>query len=205
MKEYNSISRDIQYGEPVYAFDKLDGSNIRAEWSRKRKEFYKYGSRTQLIDERHPFIGDSVGLIRNKYQDELCRIFKDQRWHKVVAFFEYWSPNSFAGYHQKEPHEVTLIDVNLYKHGIMNPDEFIDLFGHTGIPRLVYRGNMNHEVEQQIREGKMPGVTFEGVVCKIKVGGKTLHPKMFKVKTFAWLQKLKNYCKGDDKLYEQLV
>lgn len=134
----------------IYVFDKLDGSNIRTEWSRKIKEFYKFGCRTQLIDKQHLFLWYAVGLIRNKYQDELCRIFKNKRWHKIVAFSEYWSPNSFVGYHIKEPHNVTLIDVNFYKHSIMNLDEFIKLFGHTGIPNVVYCGNMNHKVEQQI-------------------------------------------------------
>jgi len=205
MKEYISISRDIRYGVPVYAFDKLDGSNIRAEWTRKKKFFFKYGSRTQLIDSGHPFLGKSIELIQNKYEEELAKIFEKQRWHKVVAFFEYWSLNSFAGYHVDEPHQVTLIDVNPYKHGIVNPDEFIDLFGYTGIPTLVYRGNMNHEVEKEIRESRMPGITFEGVVCKIKVNGKTQHPVMFKVKTYAWLDKLKNHCKGNEQLYNQLL
>ena len=32
MKEYLSIGRKIRYGEKTYIFDKLDGSNIRAEW-----------------------------------------------------------------------------------------------------------------------------------------------------------------------------
>jgi hypothetical protein len=40
MKEYPSIDREIRFGEPIYAFDKLDGSNIRAEWNKKRK-FWK--------------------------------------------------------------------------------------------------------------------------------------------------------------------
>jgi hypothetical protein len=43
MKTYPSISRDI-VGQPIYAFDKLDGSNIRAEWS-KKNGFHKFGSR----------------------------------------------------------------------------------------------------------------------------------------------------------------
>jgi hypothetical protein len=31
MKEYPSISREIHLGLSAYVFDKLDGSNIRAE------------------------------------------------------------------------------------------------------------------------------------------------------------------------------
>lgn len=36
MKTYPTISRDVLNGMSVYAFAKLDGSNVRAEWSRKQ-------------------------------------------------------------------------------------------------------------------------------------------------------------------------
>lgn len=206
MKEYPSIDRKIRYGEPVYLFDKLDGSNIRAEWSRKKGRFYKYGSRTQLIDSGHPFLGESVFLIQDNFEEELARIFEKQRWHKTLAFFEFYGPQSFAGFHEKEDqHKVTLIDVKPFKHGILNPDEYLDLFGHLDTAKLLYRGNMNKEVEEQIRKQELPGITFEGAVGKIKVKGKTQNPAMFKVKTYAWLERLKNYCKGDDNLYKRLL
>ncbi|MBD3261710.1 MAG: hypothetical protein GF334_08570 [Candidatus Altiarchaeales archaeon] len=79
------------------------------------------------------------------------------------------------------------------------------MFGHLDVPKLVYKGKVNKEVEQQIRESRMPGITFEGAVCKGKVKGKTLNPPMFKVKTYAWLDKLKEYCAGDMKKYRMLV
>jgi hypothetical protein len=36
MKQYPSIDATVRRGILVYAFDKLDGSNIRAEWDRKK-------------------------------------------------------------------------------------------------------------------------------------------------------------------------
>ena len=44
MKSYASISsskKDFPIGENVFVFEKLDGSLIRAEWS-KKEGFYKY-------------------------------------------------------------------------------------------------------------------------------------------------------------------
>lgn len=49
MKQYPSINGQISYEFPVYVWDKLDGSNIRAEWS-KKNGFYKFGTRERLLD-----------------------------------------------------------------------------------------------------------------------------------------------------------
>lgn len=42
MKQYDSIPKwcTEDFGKPIIAFDKLDGSNIRAEWNQKQC-FYK--------------------------------------------------------------------------------------------------------------------------------------------------------------------
>jgi hypothetical protein len=44
MKQYPEILHYSRghFGEPVIAFEKLDGSNIRLEWQRKRG-FFKFG------------------------------------------------------------------------------------------------------------------------------------------------------------------
>jgi hypothetical protein len=47
-------------------------------------------------------------------------------------------------------------------------------------------------------------MTFEGVVCKGANDKATRMPIMFKIKSKAWLEKLREYCKGDDKLFERL-
>lgn len=48
MKAYPSISTQVDFSLPYWIFDKIDGSNLRAEFSSKRG-FYKFGSRTQLL------------------------------------------------------------------------------------------------------------------------------------------------------------
>lgn len=205
MKQYISISSTPRYGVHVYAFDKLDGSNIRAEWSPK-KSLWKFGSRKRLIGSDQDYLQDAEKLIREKYEEDLDKIFRKQRFQKATAFFEFYGKSSFAGRHFDEPHNVTLIDVNPFKSGITNPDEFIDLYGHLGIPELVFKGNFNKEVEYQIRTQKLPYITLEGVVCKVKEQHKQKHPLMFKVKTFKWLKMLKKLCEENKDLnYEALV
>ena len=75
MKQYPSIDATVRRGILVYAFDKLDGSNIRAEWDRK-KGFTKFGSRNVLIDETESALGASIPLIKQKYEKDLTDIFK---------------------------------------------------------------------------------------------------------------------------------
>jgi len=201
MEQYPSVSRNISYDIPIYAFDKLDGSNIRVEWTLKNG-FSKYGSRKVLMDETHEFLGDAVGLFETKYSDSLSGIFKDERWQKVTCFFEYHSPNSFAGFHAPETHDVTLLDVNVYKKGFLPPNEFVRTFKDVDIPRLLRRGNVNATFEEEVRSGTLEGMTFEGVVCKAMVKRKFW---LFKIKNRAWIDKLKERCDGDEKLFNQLL
>ena len=145
MKEYPSIDRTIQYGTQAYAFNKIDGSNIRTEWSMKAG-IYKFGSRHQLLGEDNPFLGEAIELVKNNFEDDFNRIFRKQRYDRAMAFFEFHGDSSFAGYHQPdESHRVTLIDVKPYKSGILNPDEYLDLFGHLDHAELLYRGKISKE------------------------------------------------------------
>ena len=204
MKSYPSIDRDVR-NISVYAFDKLDGSNIRAEWSPK-KGFDKFGSRNCLLDSSHPHLGSAIEIFRAKFEKDLHDIFKRERFERATAFFEYFGESSFAGVHDlEEPHDVKLFDVDVLKKGLIFPAKYLKLFGHLDIARLVYTGNCNQIFVQSIKDGTCEGVTFEGVVCKASDADKYGHPIMFKVKSLAWIDKLKNHCKGDEKLFEQLL
>jgi hypothetical protein len=204
MKEYPSILKDI-VNVPVYSFNKLDGSNIRSEWSPK-KGFYKFGSRTRLLDETDPMLGSSLDIIRAKYEKDLSDIFKKQRYLSVTCFFEYWGPRSFAGQHHPEDQKTaTLFDINPYKKGILMPDEYLKHFGHLDIAQMLYHGNPNSDFIDMVKNGTLPGMTFEGVICKSKFNKKTPQPLMFKIKSLAWLEKLKLHCAGDENLFKQLA
>jgi hypothetical protein len=203
MKAYPSISHERRFDLYVYGFDKLDGSNIRAEWS-KKKGFYKFGSRTQLIDANSGVLNEAPDLIRSKYEKDLAEVFLKERYEQAICFFEFHGPSSVAGTHFPEPHDVTLIDVNPYKRGILEPKAFLDFFGHVDHARLVYQGVLTEDIIEQVRAKTIDGITCEGVVFKSKHDKKTQIPIMFKVKTSEWYDRLREFCKGDESLFEKL-
>lgn len=203
MKSYPTISRKIIYGNNFYCFDKLDGSNIRAEWSKKRS-FYKFGTRTRLLDKNEPILGESISLIKNQYEKDLHDIFLKERQENVVCFFEFYGVNSFAGMHIKEDHFISLIDVSFYKRGIIDPREFINLFKNLSIPKLLYKGSINQSFIDSVKKSTLENMTFEGVVCK-EISSKNKISNMFKIKSQLWLDRLKDYCKENKKLYEELL
>jgi hypothetical protein len=201
MKPYPTIPGEIIH-EPIYAFDKLDGSNIRAEWSRKRG-FYKFGKRNHLLDDTNPVLRESQQLIVDGFTESMTKTFREQRWERAVCFFEFYGPRSFAGNHEDETHEVTLIDV-AGPRGILEPRDFLDLFGNLKTAKLLHHGNPSSDFLDQVRSGTLNEMTFEGVVCK----GKWVspgRPLMFKVKNQAWYAKLRATYAGDEKRIEQLM
>lgn len=200
MKHYPSISSNIAYSQYVYAFDKLDGSNIRAEWNRKNG-FFKFGSRTKLIDRSTPILGESIDLITNTYGEELDRIFSHNKYETVTCFFEFYGNNSFAGHHEEEEHKVILFDIAPLKKGFIPPHELIRSYGSLRLPKIVYSGYVDIDFVKKVRNSEFNDITFEGVVCKTRAG-KTLD--YFKIKTQKWLDKLKTYCKGDEEKIRML-
>lgn len=204
MKTYPIISKEINSNIDIYAFDKIDGSNIRSEWT-KKNGFWKFGSRKRLLGSDQSIICEADQLIIDKYADDLSKIFLKQRYQKVIMFFEFSGEHSFAGKHdENDEHDVVLIDVSPHKKGILPPREFLKIFGGLDIPKILYRGKANNIFVQLVKDRKIEGLTFEGVVCKGQLNRKTGLPYMFKIKTNDWLNKLKGYCKGDEKLFNSL-
>lgn len=181
------IQRDVD----VYVFEKLDGSNIRAEWSPK-KGFYKFGTRKRLLGADDPMFGSAIELIKAQ-EEKFNKIFKAERYESTICYFEFLGENSFAGLHvQDEPHKVVLLDVEIFKQGFLTPNQFIRMFEDVvEIPKLLHYGKMNHDLEHKIRSGCFPGATFEGVVCKSSPPKRWTLPVMFKVKNQAWIDKVK--------------
>lgn len=207
MKSYPSIDFKINSEVQVYAFDKLDGSNIRAEWSLKRG-LYKFGTRKRIIDATDRHLGKCVPLIR-ELESTIQTICKRNKWHReVVFFFEFHGPLSFAGQHAAaDDHRVTLIDVSVHKQGFLPPREFLKTFeGKIEIPKVLHVGKVGPEFVRKVRESELEGITFEGVVCKAPNprGKKTGKRVCFKIKTQAWLDKLKDSCGNDLSKFERL-
>jgi len=202
MKTYPSITKDI-IKEKIYAFDKLDGSNIRVEWN-KKNGFHKFGTRKRLLDKNEPTFGRSVDLFLNKYSEDLSRIFIENKWKNTISFFEFFGPSSFAGVHdENEIQDVVLFDVGVEKKGLLEPSLFLKLFQNISHAELLYYGNPNSDFVDSVKNGTLQGMTFEGVVCKGKYRSPGL-PLMFKVKNEAWILKLRDLYKDDKKFQEML-
>lgn len=188
---------------PIIAFDKLDGSNIRAEWTRKNG-FAKFGTRKRLLDPGEEMLGEAIPLFMEKYDDDLNRIFRKERFDKATVFFEFYGENSFAGYHAEEEHTVTLFDIHKYKQGLLPARDFLKLVGNkVDIPAVLHEGKATENFVRSVRTSRLEGMTFEGVICKGGLDNRR-RPIAFKVKSDAWLEKLKGKCGEDTRLFQEL-
>lgn len=192
MKQYPSISKEIILDLPVHVFDKLDGSNLRVEWT-KNRGFMKFGSRKVLIDPTHELLGRGVAMIK-EHEASIAEYLKNVKADKAVCYFEFVGEKSFAGQHESDDPtlRVVLLDVEISKHGFLAPEDFLKAFqGVVPTPDLLYHGEVTEALLEDIRNGTMPGMTFEGVVCKAAAPTKWALPVMFKVKNLAWIEKVK--------------
>lgn len=197
MKEYPSIPHSSkaprEYG---YAFYKYDGSNLRVEWHKKRG-WNKFGTRHQLFDETHDVFAPAIDIFMNKYADNIEKILRDnfKNIESAICFCEFLGKNSFAGQHDpNDRKDMILFDVNVHKKGILDPKEFLNLFGDLHTAQLVYEGELNDSFIQSVRENALDIKLDEGVIFKSGSGHKL---SMCKIKTNEYLTKLKN-SKGAD-------
>lgn len=210
MKQYPSIDYfGKNLGIQTIAFNKLDGSNLRFEYS-KKKGFYKFGTRQMMIDANTELFGKGVNIFLNKYSEELNKIFRQKEYRdiqNIVCFAEFVSKNGKFGQHDiNDEFDVVLFDVDLYKKGFIEPKEFIKNFGHLHIPEVVYEGNLNKEFYQKVFDNKVEGWEnrlTEGVVCKSKINKGFTGIFYTKIKTSKWLEEVKERY-GIEKYKEEL-
>jgi hypothetical protein len=185
VKDYPSIPKKFEEFN-AYVFDKLDGSNLRFEWSRK-KHWYKYGTRTRLFDQTDTVFGPAIPMFLSQLSEPLERVAVDNRWESCIVFAEYWSPNSLGGVHADEPHLLSVFDVAPFKQGILGPKDFLDLLtDKVPTPAFLGRLKWTRGFVERVYEGDVEGVTFEGVVGKAKDGKHDL--VMAKAKTKGWIE-----------------
>jgi hypothetical protein len=191
MKQYPSIPRSTgtKFREfEAYVFDKLDGSNLRFEWSRKRG-WYKYGTRHRLFDQSDPDFGVAISLFQESHGSQIARVAKKEGWDQIVAFAEFYGDRSFAGLHEPDdPKKLALFDVAVHKKGLLGPRDFIKLFGDLPTPKFLGRYNWTRGFVEMIRTNPTSEITFEGAVGKMMDGRKLI---MAKAKTQAWIDKVK--------------
>jgi len=188
MEQYPHIegSTKAPIGEPCIAFYKYDGSNLRFEWSPK-KGWHKFGTRKELFDARHPLWSQALPLFL-EFGDEIVKRVKASDWRlkgiqRITVFCEFFGPSSFAGIHdEKEPKELRLIDVYLFKKGMMPAKQFVEIFGDMPqAAQVIYQGNLTKQFIDDVRFGAYS--VNEGVVAK----GADFRVK---IKTAAYFKKL---------------
>lgn len=199
MLSYPSIPsyKQTVIGEPCIAFFKYDGSNIRFEWNPK-KGWYKYGTRNQLFDQNSVPWNQAIPIFHDIMADDIVTQVKNQEGRKVeriVAFTEFFGPSSFAGCHDdSEQKELVLFDVSVYKKGFYSAKTFVEMFNQFPyMADVVYQGNMNYPFINDVRIGRY--ALNEGVVCKG-------HDWVCKIKTDAWLERLKGKYGDEWQKYE---
>ena len=201
MKQYPSIHHldSSLLGRSAVAFNKIDGSNLRFEWSKKRS-WNKFGSRTQMISESHGQFGPAVKMFMNKYAYQLEKIFKDDKdlrnIQEFVVYCEYAGDKSCFGQHvEGDIMDLVLFDVSLYKKGFMGPKDFVRKFGELGIPEIIYDGLLTEEFVRSVKHSE---TLKEGAVVKGMENGRVW---MTKLKTLKWLESLR--LKEGDKAIEE--
>lgn len=216
MKEYWSIQGPTKAPQsPCIAFYKYDGSNFRAEWSRKRG-WYKFGTRRTIIDESSEQFGPAIKVFLDTYGDNIPRVLKDNKDYKhaerITTYCEYFGPSSIGMFHDwDELHtigEVVLFDINVHKRGFVLPRNFIKHFGHLKTANVIYEGNFNKQFVQDVWDGKYDvkeGVVVKGVLPRDK--GRPEHGLwMAKCKTKWWFEEIRRRYEeaADDKQRKQL-
>lgn len=201
MKQYPEIKYFGDYwGLPIIAFDKIDGSNLRFEYSQKRG-FYKFGTRQMMIDKSHESFGFAIDIFLNKYSESLTKIFKSKEYRNTLSFVCYGelaAPGSEFGQHDftRKDFDVTLFDIEAYKTGFIPPRQFVKDFKAVGIPEIIYEGNLSREFVSAIKNDEY-GIGHtnlsEGVVCKGVIQNKK-EDNIFscKIKTTTWFERLRN-------------
>lgn len=205
MKAYPSIGTLIDPTQSYHVFDKLDGSNLRAEWTPKLG-FHRFGSRTQLLTSEQTVLYPAIAAFLSAYGDALHERFAQARFAQAIAFFEYAGPHSFSGQHADPPEAMTptLFDIAAHRKGLLPPEAFLALADGLHTPKLLHQGLIDDDFITAVRTRMLPGMTFEGVIGKgpylQRLGG----PVQFKLKSQDWLDRLRHQCGDDEGMFERL-
>lgn len=210
MIEYPSIINSSKAPKkPCIAFDKLDGSNFRAKYTHS-KGFHLFGTRTQLIDESTPFWSEMVRIFKSDFSSVLEDFFKKSKdfrdYREIIVFGEFYGENSFAGHHEDEPHKISIFDVMVghKQRKFLKPQEFVKIIAPlVDTPRVIYTGNLNDQFIADVRDNQF-GLK-EGVICKgtETSGAFSGGCWMCKIKTNAFLDKIKSRFADDWQKYAE--
>lgn len=199
MKQYPSIINaggQKHFAIPgAYIFDKIDGNNLRFEYSKKRG-WYKFGSRTQLINESTEQFEGAIPYFMDNLAEDILKI--NPKAQHIVAFCEWAGPYSIAGMHrQGDSMSLSLFDICVDKRGFVPPQDFVKQYvDKIQTPDFLGVHNFTRGLVEKVAEGGFSGVTFEGVVAKSTKGRSQLI--MGKAKTNEWKEAVRKLFSGQN-------
>lgn len=174
MKDYPSTPRSTgQTFEEfdAYVFDKLDGSNLRWEWS-KKQGWYKHGTRTRLFDESDEVFGRAIDIFQRTFAEPLARAACDNRWERVIVFTEFFGPNSFAGVHDpSDGVQLALIDIAPHKGGILGPREYLKIVEAAKVPHAEFLGHQKVDARLRRQRAKRARTVLVRRCCRQGASG----------------------------------
>ena len=198
------------------AFEKLDGTNIHWKWNNDNG-FYAFGTRrdqystdadgTVHFQSSHEGLEPVPSFDYDFYLDNYLSELPKYNKSEVIIFTEFLGPSSFAGSHSRkdewDSYKSVIIDV-MIDGKFIPPQEFLNDFTEISeykeaqihIPKVVYKGKYTGQFVEDVRNGKYK--VDEGVVAKGVVNGEVY---MTKIKTNAYMEKLKNQFKDSWKDY----
>lgn len=189
------------------AFEKYDGTNIHWVWQQnmgwmdfgtRRDRFPLNNKGVAQFEAAHPELSgldklwDQDGRLENYLLDNP----KYNSAKEIIVFTEYFGPNSFAGQHNpKDEKQLVIFDIQV-DGKIIPPEQLVEDFKDFNIAKIVFQGKFSGQLFVDVRKGKLN--VKEGVVVKGTVGGQVY---MAKIKTEAYLERLKNEFKNDWQSY----
>jgi hypothetical protein len=122
-------------------------------------------------------------------KEDLEQIAAAQGWQNLTAFCEFYGTNSFAGFHEpNDPKTLSLLDVQVYKRGLLAPEEFLERFAELPTPRFFGVHTWDADLLERVQHNQLEGITFEGVIGKAGTGHERL---MRKAKTQMWRDRVR--------------
>ena len=188
MKGYPSIPRSTGQAffeiPDAYLFDKIDGRNLRVEWT-KKAGWHKWGTRHRLFDATDAEFAPAIPLFEITYSEPLAKMATDSRWQRVTVYLEFWQEHSLGGYWQPgEEFHLTLFDIEPYKQCMLGPKEFLRVTKSIPTAKFLGQTNWTRGIVESVWNGQVEGVTFEGVVAKAGERHKLVKAK---AKTKKWV------------------
>ena len=68
----------------IIAENKIDGQNFVARYNARTKEFIAFGSKKMIVDETHEQFGNCVKIFKEKYEEIIKNIIKENSKKKGV-------------------------------------------------------------------------------------------------------------------------